>query len=73
MQSLFSIRENIMEVTEQKNSEERTITLRKRLEDRRLRIVASRIGMTYAALSRIMRGGKPSQRTIERLEKYLEG
>ena len=61
-----------MEVAEQKNSEERTVTLRKRLEDRRLRVVASRIGMTHAALSRIMRGGQPSQPTIERLEKYLE-
>lgn len=62
-----------MEIAEDKNSQERTITLRKKLEDRRLRVVASRIGMTYAALSRIMRGGKPSQRTIERLERYLDG
>jgi len=62
-----------MEIAEEKNSQERTITLRKKLEDRRLRVVASRIGMTYAALSRIMRGGKPSQRTIERLERYLDG
>ncbi len=62
-----------MEIAEEKNSQERTITLRKKLEDRRLRVVASRIGMTYAALSRIMRGGKPSQRTMERLERYLDG
>lgn len=62
-----------MEIAEDKNSQERTITLRKKLEDRRLRVVASRIGMTYAALSRIMRGGTPSQRTMERLERYLDG
>lgn len=62
-----------MEISQEKNSEERTVTLRKKLEDRRLRVVASRIGMTYAALSRIMRGGKPSQRTMERLERYLDG
>lgn len=62
-----------MEIAEEKNSQERTITLRKKLEDRRLRVVASRIGMTYAALSRIMRGGTPSQRTMERLERYLDG
>ena len=62
-----------MEISQEKNCEERTVTLRKKLEDRRLRVVASRIGMTYAALSRIMRGGKPSQRTMERLERYLDG
>lgn len=45
--------------------------LREKLSDRRLKVVAQRIGMTYAALSRIMRGGTPSRRTIDKLEKYL--
>lgn len=61
-----------MDTEQDQNSEERIRILRNKLEDRRLRIVASRIGMTYAALSRIMRGGQPSKRTIERLEEYLE-
>jgi transcriptional regulator with XRE-family HTH domain len=47
--------------------------LREKLSDRRLKVVAQRIGMTYAALSRIMRGGTPSRRTIDRLQKYLNG
>tara|TARA_R110000764_G_scaffold88528_1_gene169635 strand:- start:897 stop:1136 length:240 start_codon:yes stop_codon:yes gene_type:complete len=46
-------------------------SLREKLSDRRLKVVAGRIGMTYAALSRIMRGGKPSKRTIDKLQKYL--
>lgn len=46
-------------------------SLREKLSDRRLKVVAERIGMTYAALSRIMRGGKPSKRTIDKLQKYL--
>jgi|TARA_B100001094_G_C17758130_1_gene589068 transcriptional regulator with XRE-family HTH domain len=46
-------------------------SLREKLSDRRLKVVAERIGMTYAALSRIMRGGKPSRRTIDKLQKYL--
>jgi len=46
--------------------------LRERLSDRKLKVVAERIGMTYAALSRIMRGGTPSKRTFKRLEKYLD-
>ena len=45
--------------------------LRERLSDRKLTVVAERIGMTYAALSRIMRGGTPSKRTFKRLEEYL--
>lgn len=61
-----------MEIQQDKNSQERTRILRTKLEDRRLRVVASRIGMTYAALSRIMRGGQPSRSTIEKLEEYLE-
>lgn len=61
-----------MEIQQDKNPEERTRILRTKLEDRRLRVVASRIGMTYAALSRIMRGGQPSRSTIEKLEEYLE-
>lgn len=46
--------------------------LRERLSDRKLKVVADRIGMTYAALSRIMRGGTPSKRTYERIVTYLD-
>lgn len=46
--------------------------LRDALSDRRLTIVAKRVGLTYAALSRVMRGGNPSRRTRLRLEEYLE-
>ena len=46
--------------------------LRVKLSDRRLKVVAERIGMTYAALSRIMRGGIPSPKTIGRLQKYFD-
>ena len=61
-----------MEICQDKNYEERIRILRNKLEDRRLRVVASRIGMTYAALSRIMRGGPPSSKTIQKLEDYLQ-
>lgn len=46
--------------------------MRLKLSDRRLSVVAERIGMTYACLSRIMRGGKPTKRTITRVQEYLE-
>jgi transcriptional regulator with XRE-family HTH domain len=48
--------------------EEASKELREKLSDRRLRVVAERIGVTYAALSRIMRGGTPSPRTISKLK-----
>tara|TARA_Y100000389_G_C17308348_1_gene436632 strand:- start:399 stop:638 length:240 start_codon:yes stop_codon:yes gene_type:complete len=53
------------------DTQEDLSSLREKLSDRRLKVVAERIGMTYAALSRIMRGGKPSRRTIDKLQKYL--
>jgi hypothetical protein len=46
--------------------------LRQKLSDRRLAVVAERIGMTYACLSRIMRGGQPTKRTITKVQEYLE-
>tara|TARA_B110000858_G_C17566370_1_gene364795 strand:+ start:101 stop:280 length:180 start_codon:yes stop_codon:yes gene_type:complete len=52
--------------------EEASKELRVKLSDRRLRVVAERIGVTYAALSRIMRGGTPSPRTIAKLKGYFE-
>ena len=54
------------------NSNFQVEVLREKLRDRRLKIVADRIGMTYHALSRIMRGGAPSERTIKRLEEYFQ-
>ena len=54
------------------NSNFQVDVLREKLRDRKLKIVADRIGMTYAALSRIMRGGAPSERTIKRLEEYFQ-
>ena len=46
--------------------------MRQQLSDRRLAVVAERIGMTYACLSRIMRGGQPTKRTIAKVQEYLE-
>ncbi len=46
--------------------------MREKLSDRRLAVVADRIGMTYACLSRVMRGGQPTKKTIRRVQEYLE-
>ena len=46
--------------------------MREKLSDRRLAVVADRIGMTYACLSRVMRGGQPTKNTIRRVQEYLE-
>lgn len=46
--------------------------IRTALSDRRLSVVAQRIGMTYAALNRVQRGGKPSKKTIDKLREYLK-
>tara|TARA_R100000951_G_C2538512_1_gene148631 strand:+ start:52 stop:228 length:177 start_codon:yes stop_codon:yes gene_type:complete len=46
--------------------------IRTALSDRRLSVVAQRIGMTYAALNRVQRGGQPSKKTIEKLREYLK-
>lgn len=46
--------------------------LRDKLEDRKLKVVAERTGLTYAALRRIVLGGNPSKRTMVKLERYLE-
>ena len=52
--------------------QQRLESIRGALVDRRLRVVASEIDMTYAALSRIMRGGQPSRNTMSKIETYLE-
>ena len=52
--------------------QQRLESIRGALVDRRLRVVASEIEMTYAALSRIMRGGQPSRNTMTKIEKYFE-
>lgn len=46
--------------------------IRDALSDRKLGVVAERIGMTYAALHRVQRGGQPSKRTVEKLKEYLK-
>jgi transcriptional regulator with XRE-family HTH domain len=46
--------------------------IRDALTDRKLSVVAERIGMTYAALNRVQRGGQPSKRTVEKLREYLK-
>ena len=41
------------------------------LSDRRLKVVADRIEMTYAALRRIALGGNPSRKTRLKIENYI--
>ena len=45
--------------------------LREELSDRRLKVVADRIEMTYAALRRIALGGNPSRKTRLKIENYI--
>ena len=62
-------------IIEKKMQNEELLTveeIREKLSDRRLAVVADRIGMTYACLSRVMRGGQPTKRTIRRVQEYLE-
>lgn len=46
--------------------------IRDALTDRKLTVVAKRIGMTYAGLHRVQNGGQPSKRTFEKLKEYLK-
>ena len=46
--------------------------IRKKLEDRRLSIVANKCGLTFMSLSRIRKNdGDPSYKTLEKLSKYF--
>jgi predicted transcriptional regulator len=48
-------------------------TLRSRLADRRVSVVARKTGIPPSRLYRFLRGANPSGDTVVRLARYLEG